>query len=316
MTHEKRLQIDDRLIAQFLTVLSFVLLLPVSSIAQEEPARNIRVGLIADVQYVDGNSRGPRKYRKSLQKLPVAVQTLNREGVDLTIQLGDLIERNIKSFKPILARLNKLKMPLYHVLGNHDFSIGKRGDAVQDILDLDKRYYQFQVRNWRFIVLDGNDLSTLAWPKSHKKHQRAKNMRKKIREAGAPNAKSWNGGIGDKQIKWLRSVLKQADQQNQRAIILCHYPVYPLNGHNLYNDGELIKILEEHFSPVAYLSGHNHGGNYGKKNGIQYITLRGMVETNKNSFSIMELSPDQLKIRGFGREKNRTLAITDQPGGK
>ncbi len=308
---ENPLQVDGHFIEQVLLFLSFFLL-PVSVFGQEKQRNaNLQVGIIADAQYADVKG-GRRKYRKSLRKLTACVQKFNQEGVDLTIQLGDLIDRRVKNFKPVLSRLNRMDNPVYHVLGNHDFSIRQSGDVVPDLLNLDHRYYQFQLRNWTFVVLDGNDLSTFAWPKSSDRHQRARQMRKKLKKTGAPNAKSWNGGIGRKQKKWFRTVLKQADRRNRNVIVLCHYPVYPTNVHNLYNDNEIIEILETYSSPVAYLSGHNHGGNYGRKNGIHYLTLKGMVDTNKNSFAILELSPNRLTVRGFGREKDRTLALPEK----
>lgn len=309
---ETQKQFNAPSIERFLVILSFCFLFSVPAFGQDDASGSVQIGLIADVQFASRKGTGRRKYRESLRKLTACVKKFNEEQVDLAIQLGDLIDRKVKNFKPVLSRLKKLNMPLYHVLGNHDFAIDKSGEAVPDILNLDRRYYHFRVRNWTFIVLDGNQISTFAWPESSEKHQRAIQMRQNLKEKGAPNAKTWNGGIGTKQKTWLRTVLKQADQKNQKAIVLCHYPVYPADVHNLYNDQEVIEILESHSSPVAYLSGHNHHGNYGRKNGIHYLTLKGMVDTDQNSFAIMELFPDRLNFRGFGREKHRTLHISEK----
>ena len=59
---------------------------------------------------------------------------------------------------------------------------------------------------------------------------------------------------------------------------------------------------------MAYINGHDHKGSYQEKNSIHYLTLQGMVETKKeNSFFIIDLYPDRLQLKGFGRETSRTL---------
>ncbi|ULT25826.1 metallophosphoesterase [Sphingobacterium sp. E70] len=50
-----------------------------------------------------------------------AVTAINREGVDFTVMLGDLVDVGPKDLQPALQRLNKLKSPVYNILGNHDY---------------------------------------------------------------------------------------------------------------------------------------------------------------------------------------------------
>ena len=61
---------------------------------------------------------------------------------------------------------------------------------------------------------------------------------------------------------------------------------------------------------VAYCNGHNHAGNYGILNGKHFLNFKGMVETPTEScFAVVEVFPNRLEVRGFGREPNRTLQI-------
>ena len=65
----------------------------------------------------------------------------------------------------------------------------------------------------------------------------------------------------------------------------------------------VIQELEAAGNVVAYFNGHNHAGNYGVKNGIHYVNLKGMVETSDTtSFSIVRVFKDRLEVDGFGRE--------------
>ena len=91
--------------------------------------------------------------------------------------------------------------------------------------------------------------------------------------------------------------------------MFCHFPVYPADPHNLWNAEEIISLIEEYSCVKAYINGHNHKGNYIQKNGIHYLTLKGMVETESNAYSIIHVHQDELKVMGYGRETDRTLLI-------
>lgn len=89
-----------------------------------------------------------------------------------------------------------------------------------------------------------------------------------------------------------------------------YYPVGPLShNHNLWNDREIAFIIESFPCVVAYLNGHNHGGNYCLRNGVHYLNLRGMVETQENAYSAIHVHKDYLKVEGYGREPSRVLRI-------
>jgi hypothetical protein len=91
--------------------------------------------------------------------------------------------------------------------------------------------------------------------------------------------------------------------------LYCHFPVYPADPHNLWNAEEVISILEKFSCVKAYINGHNHKGKYGQKNGIHYLTLKGMVETESNAYSIIRIFQDSIKVIGYGREADRVLQI-------
>lgn len=271
---------------------------------QEKP--RIEFGLVPDAQYCDCDISGTRYYRNSLDKLQEATQTFNEENVDFTVQTGDLIDRNTSSFDDILPIYNMIEGPKYHVLGNHDFPLTT--DYITDILDMPNQYYDFKQKNFRFIVLDTNDLSLYANPKDSEKYQQSQEMYNAIKAEGASNAQTWNGGVGDEQLEWLRSVLKKSAKTNEQVIVIGHMPLYPENNHNVWNDKDVIKELEAAGNVVAYFNGHNHAGNYGFKNGIHYVNLKGMVETaDTNSYSIVRVFKDHIELDGFGREPDREL---------
>ena len=80
-------------------------------------------GVIADFQYCDVENKEVRKYSISDRKLQSCVQHMNTMNLDFTVHLGDFIDKDWKSFDVVGPIYDQLKMPSYHVLGNHDFSV-------------------------------------------------------------------------------------------------------------------------------------------------------------------------------------------------
>jgi 3',5'-cyclic AMP phosphodiesterase CpdA len=271
-------------------------------------------GVIADIQYCDceSNLEVDRHYRASLQKLTECVQDFNANDLAFVIQLGDLIDQDFSSFDAVLPLYQQLKTPKYHVLGNHDFEVNpEEKSQVLEKFGLEKGYYDFTYFSWRFIVLDGNDLSFYVLSETDEKYPEAEAMYQKFSNAGLPNAQTWNGGLSRQQITWLKNTLEEAAEAEEKVILFCHFPVFPQpDKHNIWNDSELITILESYKGVVAYMNGHNHAGNYGEKHGIHYLTLQGMVQTpDENAYAIVEVYSDHLKVIGRGREPDRILNI-------
>jgi len=266
-------------------------------------------GVVTDIQYCDCDPAGTRYYANSLVKEEACVKDFN--GMDLThvLQLGDFIDHDFVSLEKVSAIYEKLKFPRYHALGNHDFDVAEdKKPLVMKKLGLKRGYYDFAQGAWRFIVLDGNDLSARTTAEGSAKRKEADAMRQKLVDANAPNAHEWNGGISAEQLAWLDGTLDDAAKKKQQALVFCHFPVYPANQHNLWNDWAIIDLLESHECVFAYINGHNHAGNYGEKNGIHYVTVHGMVETpDTTAYAKISVYPDRLEIDGVDREPDRTL---------
>jgi hypothetical protein len=208
-------------------------------------------------------------------------------------------------------------MPHFHVLGNHDFAVEAELKAsIPGKLGLTSRYYDFGRAGMRFVVLDGGDVSLYAHPEGSEGHAQAAARLAELEAGGAPNAQAWNGGVGPQQLRWLRTTLADARSVGEKAIVFCHFPVYPPGTHNLWNDAEVVEILEASGSAVAYINGHDHAGGYAVKNGIHYLTVRGMVETEDSSaYAVVRVDGDRLEVDGRGRQPDQVLelGVPDRP---
>lgn len=269
-------------------------------------AKGFHFGVIADCQYCDGDTKGERLYRNSPEKLKAAVAHLNGLDLAFTVHLGDFIDQDFSSFDVVGPIYQQLKMPAYHVLGNHDFSVADDKKAeVHRRLNMPARYYDFVVEGWRFVALDGNDISLHAYPAGTPEHAAAE----KYYADNKITSPKWNGAIGPEQLAWLRGVLEESTKRDESVVLMAHFPVFPEDPHNLWNAAELLTIIDEYPCVKAWLNGHNHAGNYAERNGVHYVTFKGMVDTEQNSFASVEVTEDELIITGVGREEDRFLAI-------
>jgi manganese-dependent ADP-ribose/CDP-alcohol diphosphatase len=267
------------------------------------------IGIIADVQYADYVSAGTRYYRSSPGKLREAVKTFKKDSVDFIVNLGDLIDKDFGSFKPILNIIDSSGIKTFHVTGNHDYSVDPRLKKRIPVLSYSKEgYYSLMHKNFRFIFLNGNEISTYA-SKNKKDAKKAEDYIVSLKSSGEKNAIDWNGGVSSAQIAWLASQLNDATLKNEKVFIMCHFPVFPENEHNLLNYREILSLLEKYSNIIAWFNGHNHSGNYGNFNLIHFITFKGMVETEKtNSYATIDVYKNKLWIKGYGREKSLILA--------
>lgn len=268
----------------------------------------VSFGVIADPQYADANTNGTRFYRNSLVKLPAAITELNKHALDFTVTLGDVIDRDFKSFDTMMAIYEKAKAPQTFVLGNHDFEVADE-DKIKVVpkLGMENGYFTKAIGDWNFIYLDGNDVSTYRYPKDH---AATKSAKEKLSSLKKPSAQSWNGSIGDEQLAWLKEQLDAAKKSNKRVIIFDHFPVFPLNnGHNLWNDDVLVELIVSYKNVVAFMNGHNHQGNYGVHQGCHFINFKGMVEgESTTAFAIVKCFADRIEVDGYGNEPDRDLA--------
>lgn len=264
-------------------------------------------GIIADVQYWEGKSYGNRFYNHSLIKLNEAIDELNNTDIDFIVNLGDLIDRDFKSLKPVLQILEKSESRIYHVLGNHDFSVKHRyKDDVRDILTGEKSYYSFTEHGFRFIVLNTCEISTYYGP--FLSNIKARLILNELKYKGNPNIFDWNGQMSKKQIKWFKSELEEARDRDEHVLIFSHHTIEPAGPHNVFNREEMLDIVSDYDNIIAWFSGHDHSGAYRNFNNIHYVTMKGMVETpDRNSWSVVEIYNNEIFIKGGGMEESRIL---------
>lgn len=159
----------------------------VDTTVDQREGLHFRAGIVSDVQYADiqdGHSflGVPRYYRASLDGLQRAVLGWQEQQVDFGMQFGDLIDgfnpkdQSETAIQSVLHQFAKLQKPVYHMIGNHCLYNLPR-ERLNELLGIQgvTSYYSFSPhQSWRFVVIDGYDVSMLGWPEGHPLHTQAK----------------------------------------------------------------------------------------------------------------------------------------------
>jgi manganese-dependent ADP-ribose/CDP-alcohol diphosphatase len=278
-------------------------------IARGAAAAGFEIGLVADAQYADIEPKGTRFYRKSVARLGEAVEHFNGRELAFCVHLGDLIDREWKSFDEIGKPLTSSRHRWHQLLGNHDFDVLDEHKAnVPKRLGMAWRYGSFDHGEFRLAILDTNDVSTYAHAVGTPGRAHAEAELARVKAARLPQAQPWNGGIGAAQLAWFDEMCRDARSAGRRVIVLAHHPLLPAEQHVIWNATEMLAMIDRHPNVIAWINGHNHAGAFAERNGVPFVTMRGMVETaTTTAFATARILPDRMVMQGHGREPSREL---------
>ncbi len=273
----------------------------------------LKIGLVADPQYENINPYVNRYPKETFWKLKEAIDTFNSKKVDFVQTLGDVINMNWTSFDSILPIYKYLNTSIvnYHLLGNHEFYIEKQFmTQLLNKLHMPANYYSFSKNGWRFIVLDGTEYAFFSLP-LYPDHEKL--LYEYWESVISSNKYDCNGAIGPEQQAWLKARLDSSILNHEKVIIFCHFPIISSAGTslNLFNDYQIVSLIDKYPCVIAYINGHNHLGNYVTASNIRYITLKGMVETPQNSFAILNIYKNYILLKGFGNQEDIIFEINN-----
>lgn len=273
----------------------------------------IRIGIFTDLHYCDCDDdlEYNRYHRNSLNKLKQIVHYFNEQAPDFVVNLGDTIDRNSESFKPVTEILATLNPRLINLTGNHDFDVKPdERQAIADHLGINERYHYFDIGSFRLFFLEGSEISIFANVEDSENYREAQKKLKELSAQNEVNANEWNGGMSKKQVKWFKEKLLEAKNENLRAIAFCHYPIFPKEKHSLLNYQDILQIISDNNHLKGWLCGHNHAGNYGLFNQCHVINFKGVVDTPlENACCIVTVTANEIAVKGYGREIDRKLKI-------
>jgi hypothetical protein len=291
----------------------------------------LRFGLNADPHLLGRRATGNEANFKTF------VGQMKQFKPDFAIDLGDfgcqisegqttqeMHDGQLEALKHHVEVFAQLKCPRYHVMGNHDVGWLKGGDekitpddligrghagediTKQEFLDATgtpHRYYSFDVRDFHFIVLDGNNQP----------------------DNSAPRGKDGLVGgywIDTTQKKWLAKDL--ARNRQKAKIVFCHeelhhtsergsgqggdtpFPAVGKQQSYVDNGWEVRKLFAEDGRVLACFFGHKHRNRWTVYDDTNYITI---AATHwKCSFAEFTIA-DTLNIKGYGGQRSYQLPL-------
>ncbi|MCA9263506.1 MAG: metallophosphoesterase [Planctomycetales bacterium] len=256
--------------------------------AAHDTLPQLRIGLMTDLHHADKQPMGTRHYRETIPKLTEAVQKLNESQVDLTVELGDLIdstdslEDELLALDAIQAEFTKVQNDRHYVLGNHCVHLLEKSEFL-DRTSRREPHYAFDHGDHHFVILDAC-------------------YRHDMEPYGRKNFEWNDSNIPTAEIDWLRQDLKSAAKP---TVIFVHQrlDLDPPNHYAIKQSAAIREVLEQSRQVVAVLQGHSHKNEHQELNGIHYCTLRAMVEgsgESSNGYAILDLFADgSLKLHGF-----------------
>ena len=299
------------------------------SICKVRPSLIINLGDVIDLRNV--------KSKESIKSMNTIMTEFNKFK-PLKIQNKDNDNDNDEKWN------NNIKYPFYHnCLGNHEVYNFDRKECqkYQHCSKYDKEndeyiyYYSFEpFSGFLFIILDAFVLSIHGYEYCNNKHkyfQISTDLLNKYNKSENKNIPptatndtnidierwtAFNGGFGEKQLKWLEKELQIASKQKNhvKVFIFSHIPLISTNEKKPFEivawDYKQCKQIIDKYKDIVkvFFAGHEHDGDKTKSNGIIHRTLQGVIESDQNidCFGTGYFYNDRLMIKGYGKIKDET----------
>jgi len=193
---------------------------------------------------------------------------------EFVIITGDLTElSSVKETEQYAEIAKKIKVPVYHGIGNHDSRWTATGKAHFERI-LGPLYQSFDYKDVHFALLD----SSLELEQY--------------------------GHISQEQLRWLDEDLRGVPADKTKVVAL-HHPLFPRKGRYVDNEDALMQVLTTHNVRMA-LAGHTHVKDRWRINATDIITAEGVMGRKK--YRIIEVGPEKIDFstRDFA-EKTTTF---------
>lgn len=273
----------------------------------------LRVGLISDIQYADCEDGQDfsgiekRHYRNALSIAKAAVKHWNEAGVEVLVQLGDVIDgcnKNLGASQTALAAVTEAlgqcsARTRLDLIGNHElYNISRQALPTSGLrcCGAGGRTYRCEPLNdhWEAVCLDPYEHALIGFAS-----QSDAGFAKAVEVMQAANPQvlrggggdwftgqpedmhrfvPYNGGVSSQQLSWLDDALSDAALAGRKALVFSHVPLYrPATKFKtlVWNAEEILRVLHAHQDTVvAVFAGHDHDGGYAVDDaGLHHVTM-------------------------------------------
>lgn len=224
----------------------------------------MKIGIYTDCHYSSKEVSGPRYHSQSLRKIKEAYEAFEREGCELAICLGDLIDTEphismeIDNLTKIGEVIRGFSIPTVCLMGNHDAFV-LTDEQFYKALGI-PRVDELSLGDKRLLFLDA------CYFKSGRHYK--------------PGDSDWTDSFFPYEEELCKKLTVGVD-----TYIFVHQNIDPQirADHRIFNADRLIEIINKSGTVKAVFQGHYHPGHTSEHGGIKYITLPAMCE-NENAF--------------------------------
>ncbi len=219
-------------------------------------AQTSRFFILTDVHVTPGNTNDT--------KLREAVDEINNSEADAVLVLGDLTnEGSDEQLVNVKSILDGIKLPAYHIPGNHENNWSQ--SATKTFIDL--------WGNDRFVA-EVNNLVIVGC------------------NCG-PFMKMGDGHVKQEDLHWLKATLDSVVTPGKMVVSVNHYP---LRKDDLDNYADYIRILEK-YPTIIHLNGHYHRYIPYPAGDIQGMMVAALDRKDEGfGYSIVDVAPDSIYV--------------------
>jgi hypothetical protein len=260
-----------------LLIASFVFYAFFVYVEKKDQKDSVRFGFITDVhcysKFNKDESRWETNWRCS-RPLGEFVQQMNNSSFnsfnpDFVIENGDFVDGRDKlgedGFLKAQSMYEKINTPNFYVLGNHETSNFTK-ERWMELTGHERTYYYFDLKGYRFIVLDGNNT-----------YDDVENPKEIVDMEPWMEPHSYKGMMDEEQMKWLKTVLNNSG--DLKKIVFIHEP--PLDEtigesrDDIFINPKPLRELFSEYKVKAVFSGHIEEICDVEVEGVKYFTFQG-----------------------------------------
>lgn len=198
----------------------------------------VKFCVFADIHYRPGPKGFPHSTKEWLGRI---LSRAEREGCDFVIHCGDFCHNPVAD-REYVEFYNGFRLPTYHTIGNHDDD----GCAHEDTLKsygIERGYYHFDVKGFRFIVIDANNIR---WADGSIEHYSRGNYFRKGKRAELKPLYDQGrsdviGVVDPEQVEWLRRTI---DGSPYPCVCFSHQSFERLTGNACHNADEIRAVFD------------------------------------------------------------------------
>lgn len=234
----------------------------------------MKIGLFADSHYCKAEILcRTRRPSLSLSKVKKAMRTFCKEGVELCICLGDLVdkcdslEESYMCLNEMIGMIRSYNIPFLLVPGNHDYTVFS-AEELSEHTGCRIPPYTVDIETHRLVILDAN-------------------YRSDFRRFDIAGVDWTDSNLPPEQMEYLNDALNNSSKP---CIVLIHENLDNTveSRHIVKNAPQIRDIIENSKNVAMVIQGHYHRGADNIINGIRYFTLPAMCEDVGNAYCVLE----------------------------